>query len=191
MTILERVSGLTEKECIVDVLRGELADNKCKNCGKCTFGYEGATQLEMIINDMAERKGRPGDLELIADLCSVMREQVLCEDGEIIAHAFLKALDMYRKDLEDHANRKSCKAGVCKRFMTYHVLANLCTGCGECIDACPDDAILGRKRFVHVIQQSECTQCGACKDACEEDAIVLAGAVKPRCPMKPIPCKAR
>ena len=38
MTMLERVKNLTEKECIVDVLRKELADNKCKNCGKCTFG---------------------------------------------------------------------------------------------------------------------------------------------------------
>lgn len=191
MTILERVNSLGEKDCIVDVLRSELADNKCKNCGKCTFGYEGATQIEMVINDMAEKKGRPGDLALLADLCSVMKDQVLCEDGEDIANAFLKALEKYRKDLEDHVSRKSCRAGVCKRFMTYHVLANLCTGCGECLDACPEDAILGRKRFVHVINQSECTQCGACKDACDEDAIVLAGAIKPRCPLKPIPCRAK
>ena len=191
MTILERVSALGEKECIVDVLRAGLADNKCKDCGKCTFGYEGATQLEMIINDMADKKGRPGDLALIADLCSVMKDQVLCEEGEYIAKAFLKALESYRGDMESHASRKSCRAGVCKRFMTYHVLANLCTGCGGCLEACPEDAILGRKRFVHVINQSECTQCGACKDACDEDAIVLAGAVKPRCPMKPIPCRAK
>ena len=75
--------------------------------------------------------------------------------------------------------------------MTYHVLAAKCTGCGDCLDACDEDAILGKKRFVHVIQQDECTQCGACMDACDEDAIVRAGAVKPRCPAKPIPCKAR
>ena len=36
-----------------------------------------------------------------------------------------------------------------------------------------------------------CAQCGACMDACDEDAIVRAGAVRPRCPAKPIPCKAR
>ncbi len=189
MTMLERVKNLTEKECIVDVLRKELADNKCKNCGKCTFGYEGATQIEMILNDIGEKKGRPGDLELLADLCSVMKDQSMCEDGDDIALAILEALEKYRKDLEDHVSRKSCRAGVCKRFMTYHIIAGDCTGCGDCLDACPEDAILGRKKFVHVINQAECTQCGACKDACDEDAIVLAGAVKPRCPLKPIPCR--
>ena len=103
MTMLERVKNLTEKECIVDVLRKELADNKCRNCGKCTFGYEGATQLEMVMNDLAEKKARPGDLELLNDLCSVMKDQSMCEDGEDIALAFLEAMNRYGKDLQDHA----------------------------------------------------------------------------------------
>lgn len=45
--------------------------------------------------------------------------------------------------------------------MTYHILADQCTGCGDCMDAC------------------------------EDDAIVRAGAEKPRCLKKPIPCKKR
>lgn len=105
MSMLERVKNLTEKECIVDVLRKELVDNKCKNCGKCTFGYEGATQLEMVFNDMAEKKARSGDLELLTDLCSVMKDQSMCEDGEDIALAVLEAMERYRKDIEDHASR--------------------------------------------------------------------------------------
>lgn len=75
--------------------------------------------------------------------------------------------------------------------MTYHILADKCNGCEECLDVCEDDAILGKKRFVHVIVQDECIQCEKCMEACEEDAIVQAGAVKPRCPKKPIPCKRR
>lgn len=75
--------------------------------------------------------------------------------------------------------------------MTYHILAEKCVGCGDCMDACDEDAILGKTRFVHVIEQNECTQCGACMEACDEDAVVRAGAVKPRCPRKPVPCKKR
>ncbi len=191
MTMLERVQNLKDSECVVDVLRRELADNACSRCGKCTFGYEGVTQLTMIFADLAEKKGRSGDLQLVAELCGLMKTQSLCEEGEIIARAVETALTDHRSELEEHAARKACKAGVCKRFMTYHILANLCTGCGDCLDVCEDDAIAGKKRFVHVIDQGECTQCGKCKDACEEDAIVLAGAVKPRCPQRPIPCKAR
>ena len=75
--------------------------------------------------------------------------------------------------------------------MTYHIIAANCIGCGECLDVCEDDAILGKKKFVHIIDQDECIQCGKCMEACEEEAIVLAGAVKPRCPKKPIPCKRK
>lgn len=191
MTTLERVLKLQDSECIVDTLLREVRANACRTCGKCTFGYEGITQLEMILSDITEKKGRPGDLALMADLCPMMKEQALCEKAVEIAEAVETALSLYRKDFEDHIGKRSCRAGVCKKYMTYHVLAAKCTGCGDCLDACDEDAILGKKRFVHVIQQDECTQCGACMDACDEDAIVRAGAVRPRCPAKPIPCKAR
>ena len=191
MTTLEHVKALKDTECIADVLKKEIAVNPCKDCGKCTFGYEGITQLEMIMNDITERKGRGGDLELITDLCGMMREQSLCEEGEKIADAVLTAIELYRKDFEDHIGKKGCRAGVCKKFMTYHILADMCVGCGDCIDECPEDAIIGKKKFVHIIVQDECTQCGKCISACDEEAIVTAGAVKPRCPKKPIPCKKR
>ncbi len=191
MTTLEHVKALKDTECSVDVLLNEVRKNECKTCGKCTFGYEGINQLEMILSDITEKKGRPGDLDLMTDLCQVMREQSLCEIGEEIAAAVLEAISMYRKDFEDHIGKKGCKAGVCKKYMTYHVLAAKCIGCGDCMDVCEDDAILGKKKFVHVIVQDECTQCGKCLEACEEEAIVTAGAIKPRCPAKPIPCKAK
>ena len=90
---------------------------------------------------------------------------------------------------DEHISKKGCRAGVCKKFMTYHILASKCIGCGECMDACEDEAILGKKKFVHVIDLNECTLCGKCMDVCDEDAIVMAGAKKPKCPAKPIPCK--
>lgn len=75
--------------------------------------------------------------------------------------------------------------------MTYHILPAKCVGCGECMDACEEETILGKPRFVHVIDQKACTQCGACMKACDEDAIVMAGADKPRTPPRPIPCRRR
>lgn len=191
MGVLDRVNNLKENECIIDVLHTEVSSHKCMDCGKCVFGYEGITQLEMILKDIAEKKGRSSDLELLSELCSMMKQQSLCEDGEEIAAAVLTALDTYREDFEQHIEKKGCRAGVCQKFMTYHILAEKCKGCGDCMDVCEDDAILGKKRFVHVIDQKECIQCGKCMEACEEDAIVRAGAQKPRCPQKPIPCKRR
>ena len=189
MTIKEKMAGLSEKECAVEALRQAILSHKCRDCGKCVFGYEGITQLEMILNDITQKKSKPGDVALMEDLVSIMRYQVLCEDGIELAEGVKFALEQYRDDLEEHAAKKACRAGVCKSFMGYYILQNLCTGCGDCMDACDDDAILGKRKYVHVIDQDECIQCGKCMEACEENAIVLAGADKPRCPKKPIPCK--
>lgn len=188
-TMKERLAQLSEKECAVDALRREVIANKCRECGKCVFGYEGVTQLEMILTDITQKKGRAGDVELMRDLCEMISCQVLCMDGIELAEGTLYALEQYKDQFDAHVGKRGCPAGVCKKFMTYHILPDKCTGCTDCMDECEDDAILGKKKFVHVIDQDECTQCGKCMEVCEEDAIVLAGAIKPRCPKKPIPCK--
>lgn len=189
MSTLEKIKNLKETDCIVDILLKEVRANKCQTCGKCVFGYEGITQLELTLGDITEKKGRSGDLDLMKDLCQMMKTQSLCETGEEIAEAVLAAIQTYPADFEAHIGKKACKAGVCKKFMTYHILADKCTGCGDCMDECEEDAIQGKSRFVHIILQDECTQCGACLSACEEDAIVRAGLVKPKCPRKLIPCR--
>jgi len=66
-----------------------------------------------------------------------------------------------------------------------------CTGCGKCLKACDDGAILGKAKFVHVVNQRKCTQCGACLEACPEGAVVRAGAKKPKTPPKPIPVRRK
>ena len=191
MSITEKIRGITEKQCAVDVLLKEVTAHKCNECGKCVFGYEGATQIGMILKDFTEKKAKSGDLALIQDACYMMKTQSLCEDGEELADAVMEALESWKQDFEDHAAKRTCRAGVCKKFVTYHILADKCTGCGDCLDECEEDAILGKKKFVHVIVQEDCIQCGKCMDACDEDAIVTAGTVKPRCPKKPIPCKRK
>lgn len=189
MSSTDKIKELKEDQCVVDVLLKTVQGHACKDCGKCVFGYEGITQLEMILKDITEKKGRASDKALLEDLCEMMKTQSLCEDGADIADAVKEALCSYGDIFDEHISKKACRAGVCKKFMTYHILASKCIGCGECMDVCEDEAILGKKKFVHVIDLDECTLCGKCMNACDEDAIVMAGAVKPKCPKKPIPCK--
>lgn len=191
MSSADKIKELKEDQCVVDVLLKEVQSHPCKDCGKCVFGYEGITQLEMILKDITEKKGRPGDIALMQDLSDMMKTQSLCEDGEDIADAVKEALSNYGDIFDEHISKKGCRAGVCKKFMTYHILASKCVGCGECMDVCEDDAILGKDKFVHVIVMDECSLCGKCMSACDEDAIVMAGAQKPKCPTKPIPCKRK
>ena len=157
----------------------------------CTFGHEGGYQVVTILGDLCSKKGKPGDLALLRDLCPVMRDQALCGEGRALAGAVLQALDLFGPEIEAHITKKSCPSGGCPAFKTYHVLVSKCTGCGKCIKACDDKAIMGKAKFVHVIDQRKCTQCDQCRTACPEGAIVRAGAKKPKTPPRPIPVRRK
>ena len=48
-----------------------------------------------------------------------------------------------------------------------------CIGCRKCIDACPVDAIIGARRFMHTVMAHECSGCELCVPACPVDCIRL------------------
>jgi electron transfer flavoprotein alpha subunit len=46
-----------------------------------------------------------------------------------------------------------------------------CAGCGACVDACPNDAVL--VNGIAVIDPDVCTGCGACIPVCPTEALSL------------------
>lgn len=178
-----------DQDCMLDRLIHVVTRFQKESCGRCVFGYEGVTQISMILADISMKKGKISDIDQVAELARIMKKQTICEIGTALADSVMSALSCFKEEIEAHITKKCCHAGVCQKFMTYHILADRCTGCTDCTDACDDDAILGKVKFIHVIDQDECTQCGKCLEVCEEEAIVRAGAIKPKGPLKPIPCK--
>ena len=75
--------------------------------------------------------------------------------------------DEYRAHIEDH----KCPAGVCKELIQYGIDGDKCKGCGRCIKACPQDAIVGERKEVHSLDRSTCIKCGACYETCTFDAV--------------------
>ncbi len=45
-----------------------------------------------------------------------------------------------------------------------------CTGCEECVEACPAECIT-MKDAIAIIDGGECTECSACVDTCPAEAI--------------------
>ena len=179
------------KNCMADALLNIVQELRFATECTCTFGHEGGYQIATILKDICSKKGKPGDIALMRDLAPVMVSQALCDEGKAIGRAVMQVLDAFSDEIEAHITKKVCPAGSCRAFQTYHVLVSKCTGCGKCLKACQDDAILGKPKFVHVIVQKNCTQCNKCLEVCPEGAVVTAGADKPKTPPKPIPCKRK
>lgn len=57
--------------------------------------------------------------------------------------------------------------------MAAVVNAEECTGCGECIDVCPVEAIV-LKDEIAVVDAEECTDCEVCVDTCPTEAISMS-----------------
>lgn len=47
-----------------------------------------------------------------------------------------------------------------------------CTGCGECVESCPLDAIEMQDGLA-VVDADTCSDCGACVDVCPVEAITV------------------
>lgn len=107
MSMLDQVNNLKDTQCIVDILCKMVSENECVRCGKCVFGYEGVTQLQMILGDITEKKGKSTDMAQLQELCQMMKSQSLCETGEELGAAVLAAIDAYRSDFEDHIGKKA------------------------------------------------------------------------------------
>lgn len=180
-----------EGDCMCDALYAVVGELRMATECTCTFGHEGGYQLHTILGDGCTKKGKPSDVALMRDLAPVMEKQAICSEGQALGRVVLQALDLFGDEIEPHFSKRSCPTGGCAAFQTYHVLVSKCTGCGKCLKACDDDAILGKPKFVHVINQKKCTQCNACLEACPEGAIVRAGAKKPKTPPKPIPVRRK
>ena len=49
-----------------------------------------------------------------------------------------------------------------------------CTGCGDCVTACPVEGVVTLENEKAVVQQDECIECNACVDECSSAAMTMA-----------------
>ena len=160
------------KDCLADVTLklAEAAD--AESCGKCVLCREGTWHILSILKDVTAGKAKKADLDMILDIGPLIHAGAFCSFGQNMANAFVSSVEKNREELEAHFIKKKCPAGVCKAFAKMVIDPVKCTGCTDCLDECPEDAIEGKKKFIHLIDPDMCDNCGKCAEVCEEGAIV-------------------
>ncbi len=150
------------------VVTGELPG---ANCGAC--GYAGCAHFaENLVMGRAELSAcnvaSPDGIEEIAGILGVestARERqvvrVICQGG--IAEAAKKA---------EYVGIQSCLAAELlmggEKQCSYG-----CLGFGDCIDACPFDAVYMSRNGLPIVIEDRCTGCGKCLEACPRGIIEL------------------
>ncbi len=157
---------MDENTCMVDVAKYFLDFLRFESCGKCVTCREGLKRLWEITDRITRGEGRDSDLELIEELSECVADASLCALGGTAPNPVLSTLKHFREEYEAHIRDKKCPAGVCKELITFTIDPDKCTGCLLCKKKCPNDAIAGEKKQVHVIEQDKCIKCRVCYEAC-------------------------
>ena len=165
---------MDEDTCMVDVAKYFVRFLTEESCGKCVPCREGLDRMLDILTDVTEGKGSEEDIVLLEELGGVIKDTSLCALGATAPNPVLSTIRYFRDEYEAHIRDDRCPAGVCKALITFTIEEETCTGCGVCIKQCPQGAIIGKKKELHVIDQSLCIKCGICRESCKFNAVMVS-----------------
>ncbi|MBR3037969.1 MAG: 4Fe-4S binding protein, partial [Clostridia bacterium] len=163
---------MDDTTCMVDVARFFLDFTVDESCGKCTPCRIGTRRLLEMLDKITSGNGTLEDLDKMEELCNYIKANAMCALGQTAPNPVLSTLKYFRDEYEAHVVEKRCPAGVCKHLMHYEIQPDKCRGCTLCARRCPANAITGKVKEPHVIDQSKCIKCGACMEGCKFSAII-------------------
>ncbi len=167
---------MDNNNCMVGMAKFFLEFTAEESCGKCPPCRVGTKIMLDILTDISEGRGNEGDIETLQDLSHDIIATSLCGLGQTAPNPVLTTIKYFRDEYESHIKDKWCKAGICRDLCSFHIVEDLCKGCGACLRACPSKAIVGEKKKPHRIIQDLCVRCRSCYDTCKFNSIKVLPA---------------
>lgn len=164
---------MDEDNCMVDIAKFFLEFTVDESCGKCTPCRIGTKRLYEMLEKITKGNATVEDLDKLEELCYHIKENSLCGLGQTAPNPVLSTLKFFREEYLSHVVDKKCPSGVCKALLSYVVIEDKCKGCTLCARVCPNNAIEGKVKEVHLIHQDKCIKCGACMEKCRFGAIAI------------------
>ena len=169
---------MDDTSCMVAIAKFYLEFTCEESCGKCSPCRIGNKRMLEILTKITEGNGTMDDLQELRNLAAVIKDTALCGLGQTSPNPVLSTLDNFWDEYVEHVVDKKCRAGVCKKLMSYVIDKEACIGCGKCAKNCPAEAISktdyiapGHKLPSMVIDSTKCIKCGACISGCKFNAI--------------------
>ena len=161
---------MDEDDCIIDVAKFYQEFCVEESCGKCSPCRIGTRKLYDILTKISEGRGTMQDLDQLKEIGEAMKRAALCGLGQTAPNPVLSSLHYFYDEYLEHIQDKKCRAGKCKKLITYTINDN-CRGCTLCARKCPVNCISGEVRQKHTIDATKCIKCGECMKNCKFDAI--------------------
>ncbi|NLF38179.1 NADH-quinone oxidoreductase subunit NuoF, partial [bacterium] len=117
---------MDEDTCMVDVAKFFMEFCVSESCGKCPPCRVGTQHLYNTLDRITKGEGRLEDLDMMEELCEMMKRMSLCGLGQSAPNPVLATMRFFRREYEEHIVEKRCHAGVCQALFT-----------APCENACP------------------------------------------------------
>ncbi len=103
-----------EDTCIVWMVLKLIHFYHHESCGKCTPCRDGTGWLRQIIERIEKGLGKPGDIELIEEICGNILGRTICPLGDAAVMPIQSAIKHWRDEWQHHIDHGTCR--VTTRF---------------------------------------------------------------------------